>query len=85
MSLGCPVLCSNTSALPEVGGDAVMYFNPRDAGDLAAKLVEVARTPELRSGLVQRGLARLKMFSYEECACQTAEVLNRLLSEPTRT
>jgi glycosyltransferase involved in cell wall biosynthesis len=85
MSLGCPVLCSNTSALPEVGGDAVMYFNPRDPSDLAAKLVEVARTSELRSRLVQRGLSRLKMFSYEKCARQTAEILNGLLSKPART
>jgi glycosyltransferase involved in cell wall biosynthesis len=81
MNLGCPVLCSNTSALPEVGGDAVMYFNPRDADDLAAKLVEVARTPELRSRLVQRGLTRLTMFSYERCARQTAEVLNGLFEQ----
>lgn len=85
MSLSCPVLCSNTSALPEIGGDAVMYFNPRDPGDLAEKLVEIARTPELRSQLVQRGLTRLQMFSYEECARQTAEVLNRLLGERTST
>jgi len=82
MSSGCPVLCSNASSLPEVGGDAVLYFDPRSTANLAAELLRFAQTPEMRSQLVELGRSRLEMFSYEVCAQQTATVLNKLLAEP---
>jgi len=81
MSLGCPVLCSNASSLPEIAGDAALYFDPRDPDDLAAKLLRITQASELRSHLVQKGLDRVGMFSYKTCARQTADVLNRILSE----
>lgn len=85
MSLGCPVLCSNASSLPEIAGDAALYFDPRDTSDLAAKLLRITQAPELRSHLVQRGLDRVGMFSYKTCARQTADVLNSILSERNKS
>jgi glycosyltransferase involved in cell wall biosynthesis len=84
MSLKCPVLCSNTSSLPEVAGSAALYFDPLDSGDLAEKLLEIVSSAALRTSLVEEGLARVKKFSYERCAEQTAEVLNRILLEKKR-
>ncbi len=81
MSLKCPVLCSNTSSLPEVAGSAALYFNPLDSGDLAEKLLQIISSATLRSSLVEEGLTRVRQFSYERCAAQTAEVLNRILLE----
>lgn len=78
MGMGCPILSSNASALPEVAADAALYFNSQDSGDLAEKLLQIASDPALRAGLVERGFLRLKAFSYQDCAAQTAEVLNTL-------
>ena len=84
MSLKCPVLCSNTSSLPEVAGNAALYFNPLDSSDLAEKLLKIVSSAALRSSLVEEGIARVQKFSYERCAEQTAEVLNRILLEKNR-
>ena len=79
MSLGCPVLCSSASSLPEVAGDAAVYFDPRDARDIAEKLLQIAANPALRMALVEKGSDRLRKFRYEDCAGLTAEVLNKLM------
>jgi glycosyltransferase involved in cell wall biosynthesis len=84
MGMGCPVLSSSASSLPEVAGDAALYFNPRDSSDLAEKLLQIASSPSLRAFLVERGFRRLKMFSYQDCATQTARVLNMLMTERDR-
>src|SRR5256714_721428 len=55
MRCATPVLTSNTSSLPEVGGDAVLYVDPRRPDEIAAGLHRLARRPELRAPLVARG------------------------------
>jgi len=78
MQLGCPVLCSTAGALPEVAGNAALYFNPSSEVELAARLGEVgdlARMNQLRHA----GFERVKRFSFLECAEQSAEVMNRLM------
>jgi glycosyltransferase involved in cell wall biosynthesis len=80
MQLGCPVLCSTAGALPEVAGEAALYFDPRDDKGLAKRLLQVgdaALMDELRSA----GRRRVEKFSFVRCASQTAEVLNRVLGE----
>ena len=51
MTCGCPVLCSNASSLPEVGGEAVLYFDPADAGQLARLMEQLAADPALQAEL----------------------------------
>jgi glycosyltransferase involved in cell wall biosynthesis len=83
MRLGCPVLCSTAGSLPEVAGDAALYFNPCSVQELADRLCEVgdaARMQELR----QAGFERVRRFSFEECAERSAVVMNRLLMEGGR-
>ncbi|GFK92631.1 Mannosylfructose-phosphate synthase [Fundidesulfovibrio magnetotacticus] len=58
MSLGVPVACSDVTSLPEVGGDAVLLFDPRKPEDVAQTLARLALEPGLAAELSARGLAR---------------------------
>lgn len=79
MQLGCPVLASTAGSLPEIGGDAALYFDPHNPASLAARLLQIQNDTVL-ANLREAGHARISQFSYARCAAQTAEVLNRLLT-----
>ncbi len=64
MASGLPVVCSNRSALPEIGGDAVVTFDPEVHADIAVKIISVLNNPELRERMSQRGKQRAKAFSW---------------------
>ncbi len=81
MSYGLPAVLSNTSALPEVGGDAAVYANPLDPADIAAKVLEVAEDSKLRERMIEAGLARAAEFTWERTAGQTLEVYEEVLRE----
>ncbi|MFO7659513.1 MAG: glycosyltransferase family 1 protein [Candidatus Cloacimonadaceae bacterium] len=65
MACGIPVLCSNRSSLPEIGGDAVVTFDPEMHADIAAKILKVLNNPDLRHRMIERGLERVKHFSWQ--------------------
>jgi glycosyltransferase involved in cell wall biosynthesis len=79
MHYGCPVVASNAGSLPEVGGDACLYFDPFNAQELAEKMELVLFDDGLRSAMIERGLARERAFSWERCAVQTRNVYASLL------
>lgn len=68
MACGCPVISSGTSSMPEVGGDAVLYFDPRDKQALVDSLKKLIGDGELRNVLRQKGLQQAKKFSWEKTA-----------------
>ncbi len=70
MACGTPVICSDSSSLPEVAGDAAVLVDPQDTAGLAAAIERVLSDDLLRAGLVQRGLENVKRFSWESCAQQ---------------
>ncbi len=83
MALGCPVVSSNAGSLPEVGGDACLYFDPYKIEDMIEKISQVlpSRHPErsegsnlLRKDLIKKGLQRYKLFSWKKLAEQTLKV-----------
>ncbi len=74
MACGTPVVCSNTSSLPELVGDAAITLHPQDRGAWVTALEEVLRRGDLRDEMRSKGLQRAKMFSWEETARQTWEV-----------
>jgi glycosyltransferase involved in cell wall biosynthesis len=78
MQLGCPVLCSTAGSLPEVAGDAALYFDPHSEQELADRLCDVGNAVRMQE-LRQAGFARVRQFSFEECAERSADVMNRLL------
>ena len=81
MQLGCPVLSSTAGSLPEVGGDAALYFDPHSESALASCLLQVMDAAAMHA-LRLRGRERVANFSFTRCAQQTATVMNRLLERP---
>jgi glycosyltransferase involved in cell wall biosynthesis len=71
MSHGTPVVCSRTSSLPEVAGDAAYYFNPKDPKDMAKKINDVLVNKGLRENLIKEGLKQYKKFSWLKTARKT--------------
>jgi glycosyltransferase involved in cell wall biosynthesis len=76
MASGCPVAVSNAGALPEVCGDAAVYFDPTSADEIAGAISTVLDRP---NELVARGLERAKLFSWDECARRHEDVYKELI------
>jgi len=79
MSFGCPVISSFASSLPEIGGDACLYFDPQSADDLVEKLMMIKSNPKLRSELVQKGRKRVKEFSWKKCGEETLSIIQNAI------
>jgi alpha-1,3-rhamnosyl/mannosyltransferase len=79
-SAGCPVIASNVTSIPEVGGDAALYFDPLRVDDMRTLLLRVLKEPELRESLSRMGYARAQQFSWEETARQTLAIYEACLS-----
>jgi glycosyltransferase involved in cell wall biosynthesis len=78
----CPVLCSDTSSLPEVAGDAALLLPPTDVAAWTEAIDRVARDPALRANLVARGAANLQRFSWQRCADAVLTAMERLAAPP---
>lgn len=76
----CPVVCSNTSSLPEVGGEAAYYFDPYNKDSIKSSIERVFFDDELRNKMIQKGKNRLKMFSWENTALKTKKIYESVLS-----
>jgi glycosyltransferase involved in cell wall biosynthesis len=80
MACGAPVICSNTSSLPEIVGDAAMTLDPLDHEAWVAAMKEVLESKALQEEMTARGLQRARMFSWEETARKTLDVYRDVLS-----
>jgi glycosyltransferase involved in cell wall biosynthesis len=77
MALGCPVICSNTASMPEVGGDAVLYFDPNQPEELCRQLVELMNNSALRDGLQPKGILQAAKFSWQYTAKSIWDILSK--------
>jgi len=68
MAANVAVLSSRTSCLPEIGGDAAVYVDPRSISEMAAQLARLLESPEERARLAQLGRARAEAYRWERCA-----------------
>ncbi len=75
MACGVPVVSSNTSSLPEVAGDAALYFDPRDVDAMAEVMRRALVDESLRADLRVRGFAQAKRFSWEKAASELRQYL----------
>jgi glycosyltransferase involved in cell wall biosynthesis len=80
-SSGCPVMASNVTSIPEVGGDAALYFDPLSVSAMEAALLQLIRKPELRQELICRGYERAKQFTWAETARKTMTVYRECMNE----
>jgi glycosyltransferase involved in cell wall biosynthesis len=78
MACGTPVACSRVSSLPEVAGDAALYFAPDDTPALTHALGRLCDDSMLRDDLRARGLAQAARFSWPLTAQRTLEVYRRV-------
>ncbi|MBM4153110.1 MAG: glycosyltransferase family 4 protein, partial [Kiritimatiellaceae bacterium] len=83
MACGVPVVASNCSSLPEVGGDAVSYFEPSNADALCERLEELLTSEVLRLKRREAGIARACSFSWDRTARQTWNVLRMAAKRST--
>jgi glycosyltransferase involved in cell wall biosynthesis len=77
MACGTPVICANTSSLPEVAGDAALLVDPTDTAALAAAIERVLAEPALRADLAAKGRAQVQKFSWQRTAAETLAVLKQ--------
>lgn len=79
MAVGTPVITSNVSSMPEVGGKAAEYVNPESVIDIENKLKQVVNDQKKRKKMIELGFEQAKKFSWTKAADQTAEVYRRLI------
>lgn len=84
MACGTPVVCSKTTSLPEVAGDAARLIDPLSPEDIAAALVRLVSHPAERARGSELGLARAEQFSWDRSAAQTWDVLDSIARENLR-
>lgn len=81
MSSGVPVVCSNSSSLPEVAGGAALMCDPLDVDALTANLQQGLEDEVWRAKAVSQGLLHANGFSWERCAAQTVGVYKRVMEQ----
>jgi glycosyltransferase involved in cell wall biosynthesis len=77
-ALGIPVLASTSAALPETGGEGAYYIDPDDTDSMAEGLWRLQSDEELRRGLIERGRANIRRFSWQDTAQQTLDIYKLL-------
>jgi glycosyltransferase involved in cell wall biosynthesis len=78
---GCPVLCSNRPALPEIAGEGALLFDLTDAKALAESIVKVVQDRAVSESLRERGYKNASRFSWDNAACEYELVFRRLLEK----
>jgi glycosyltransferase involved in cell wall biosynthesis len=82
MACGTPVICSNTSSLPEVAGGAALLVDPLDVDDIAGALLRVLQDEGLRRHMVEAGYRQVQRFSWQNTARQFLELFEEMGAEP---
>ena len=80
MACGVPVVTTRMTSLGEVGGDAALYVDPDDVAGMAAHIVALSSSADLRGDLDQRGIANAARFSWDAAARAMAEIFRDDLS-----
>lgn len=78
MICGCPVICSNRASIPEVCGDAALYFNPINITDIRAQIQQLVNDPSAQALLKQKGLLRAQYFNWERAARSLLTIFENL-------
>ena len=79
MAAGCPVICTNSSSLPEVIGNAGELVSPSSVSELAESMSKVINN-EVRNSLIKKGFERAKIFNWENCIKKHVDVYSYLVS-----
>lgn len=80
MHYGCPVIVSKTSSMPEIVGEAGVYFDPHSDEHLTAAIEEILYSTNLRASMIRSGQQREGLFSWDRCAGETYSFYQRVLT-----
>ena len=80
MAYGTPVVSSNASCMPEILGDAAIYFDPLDTDDMAAKIDMVITDKSLRASLSKKGKQQVAKYSWRRMAEQTLQIYENTIN-----
>lgn len=78
MACGCPVVASDNTSLSEIIGEAGILVNPLNILDIARGITLVSDNESIRNTLIEKGLNRVKRFSWTSCAGRTLEVIKNI-------
>ncbi len=78
MNCDVPVICSNTTSLPEVAGDAALFVNPFDVEDIKNAMLKIIEDEDLRKNLIEKGRKRKEDFSWDKTAESLWEIISNL-------
>lgn len=81
MSNKCPVICSNTSSLPEVVGNAGKYFDPTSFEDMARAIELVVYSASTTEKLIEQGVKNSSLFNWNKCANETIQVYKKMATK----
>jgi glycosyltransferase involved in cell wall biosynthesis len=81
MACGVPVITSDTSSMPEVAGDAALIVNPFSPEDISAAMIRILNDPDLRAGMISRGIIRAAKFSWRAMAQQVLGIYREIDDE----
>ncbi|RPG99802.1 MAG: glycosyltransferase family 1 protein [Candidatus Pelagibacter sp. TMED118] len=79
MKYGCPVCCSSTSSLLEIGSDAVEYFDPNNIDSIIASMEKVLFSEDYRKSLIKKGYNNIINFTWERCAINTLNIYKKII------
>lgn len=80
MACGCPVITSNTSSLPEIAGDAGIFFNPSETQTLAQEIISLSNNPGKQEIVRKKGLEQVKQFTWEKSCDEVIKVYQSVSS-----
>ena len=81
MACGTAVASSNAACLPEILGEAALYFEPNNEKDMAEIIKQILTNQTLKLDLKQKGLQQIKKYSWPDCAKKTLEIYNKILEQ----
>ena len=84
LTCGAPVLCSNSSSLPEAAGDGALLFDPLDTNGIVAAMESLLRRPTLRDILRSFGFEHAKRFSWAASAARMRQIYDHVITLPAR-
>ena len=78
MACGTPVITSNTSSMPEIGGRNAILVNPESPGEIAQMMIKLEKDRDFYDQQKELGIKRAKLFSWRQTAEQLLEVYERV-------
>ncbi len=79
MACGAPVIASNSSAMPEICGNAALYINPLNVDDICDKITHLNNNTDLRNNIIKKGKARSNLFSWNKTVDEHKKLIYRFL------